>query len=711
MKNRFTTKFRVGVFLLFLITISAIIPLSAQVTIGKDVAPETGAILQLKEDNSDGSTRTDGTTADKGLLLPRVKLPERTKLYPMFGLNDTTATSDYNDATKRSAQGLLHRGLMVYNTSPDITDTTNGPLYNGLNLWDGTKWMPVGAASGGGGTKAKPSVSGISGTTCTATDGGTLTAVGTATLTASYATAPGTVVKYLWSIVGSNGGTTYAVSGTNDSNCLLTFTASETVTVYATAIFADGTYSAQSNAMTVIGSLGTKTYDKSSYYWSLGAAVAGTSSAGRWTYDVKNTQTAPGCNSTWNNRTNNFNNTIPTTVDLTRTYVFTNSSASNIVLTVSDPNGMLTSATQSGNTLTVVFVPGIRNMAGINNSATGLSFNIIATFTVNDGGGCNGGPSTYVANRRIVVKDCGSCDDLKLGGAGDIITYPVGDFGPAGFWTLQNLRNKKFSLKYTSQAFQTADYGSGRPIYNSNDTFSPYATPDGTGFYYEQSDYSGNTWGYLYPKNGFNLYCAYNDTDRVDSGYRIPNETAYLRLEQELSEHPEYYTEYNTLSFPWSVLGTNKPTKYTLDNYSNSLPVTPERDLLSNMTTLFATDAYQKWGGLANMKSSKVKYSLVGNSKTREQGGFDLRTKVAGIKSGGVKNGNVMLIVSDDSNNIGAVANTSFLYIKSYNLEVLTTTTAHLSGYSAFGTYYTAFTEGYGGTTSDYGVARCWKPN
>jgi hypothetical protein len=102
------------------------LPLQAQVTIGSGEEPNKGALLDLKERN----VTDDAANAEKGLLLSRVELENKNKLYPMLA-------PGYD-----SAEDQKHAGLIVYNTTDDAD------FDQGLYLWDGTQWLPVNSAGG-----------------------------------------------------------------------------------------------------------------------------------------------------------------------------------------------------------------------------------------------------------------------------------------------------------------------------------------------------------------------------------------------------------------------------------------------------------------------------------------------------------------------------------------------------------------------------------
>lgn len=94
----------------------------AQVTIGSNVTPNMGALLDLKENaNKD-------TNSKRGLMLPRVNLKEIGNLYPMF----TDGDPSYTDTEK-----TLHIGLIVYN----LTDDPANGLCPGPYVWEDNQWV------------------------------------------------------------------------------------------------------------------------------------------------------------------------------------------------------------------------------------------------------------------------------------------------------------------------------------------------------------------------------------------------------------------------------------------------------------------------------------------------------------------------------------------------------------------------------------------
>jgi uncharacterized protein (TIGR02145 family) len=105
-----------------LLCLSAI-QLHAQVTIGSNIEPLGGALLDLKEQQKD-----DGTAnSTKGLLLPRVNLTSLTDI--------TAGDISGVDASNKD----VHTGLTVYNVNQCPAGRT---IYDetGVQVWTGTRW-------------------------------------------------------------------------------------------------------------------------------------------------------------------------------------------------------------------------------------------------------------------------------------------------------------------------------------------------------------------------------------------------------------------------------------------------------------------------------------------------------------------------------------------------------------------------------------------
>jgi len=100
--------------------------LPAQVTIGSNLKPNDGALLDIKE-----SQTSDGTfNTRRGVNMPRVALTDKGKLQPMYG---------YTGVDDTPAEAVLkeHTGLMVYNTTEDAN------FCPGIYIWKGKEWVTL----------------------------------------------------------------------------------------------------------------------------------------------------------------------------------------------------------------------------------------------------------------------------------------------------------------------------------------------------------------------------------------------------------------------------------------------------------------------------------------------------------------------------------------------------------------------------------------
>ena len=113
-------------FLLISFFLVATLNSNAQVTIGLKEEPEKGSLLQLKNIEN---APLEGANANKGLLLPRVKLVDIRQLEPMF-------PRGYN----KEEQDKKHTGLLVYNMNENLYDGDGQGVY----MWDGEKWFGMG---------------------------------------------------------------------------------------------------------------------------------------------------------------------------------------------------------------------------------------------------------------------------------------------------------------------------------------------------------------------------------------------------------------------------------------------------------------------------------------------------------------------------------------------------------------------------------------
>lgn len=112
--------------------------LRAQVTIGSGKSPVTGSLLDLKEYDLTDPDSDNGTTATKGFNLPRVRLVDLDKLFPMFdNLKDPNTYNNGGTDYPKTVEDNKHIGLMVYN----LTEDSNKGFTEGLYYWNGVKWV------------------------------------------------------------------------------------------------------------------------------------------------------------------------------------------------------------------------------------------------------------------------------------------------------------------------------------------------------------------------------------------------------------------------------------------------------------------------------------------------------------------------------------------------------------------------------------------
>jgi len=122
-----------------IIFITNIYTVLSQVTIGNTEKPANGALLQLKNKTGDPTT---GSNANKGMMLPRVKLTSVNDLFPMFAKEDGTANDLYNDSSKKETQDKVHTGLLVYNTN--IFCENDKMNLDGIYVWNANEWIHLG---------------------------------------------------------------------------------------------------------------------------------------------------------------------------------------------------------------------------------------------------------------------------------------------------------------------------------------------------------------------------------------------------------------------------------------------------------------------------------------------------------------------------------------------------------------------------------------
>ncbi len=115
-------------FACFMFTDSA----TAQVTIGSNVSPEGGSVLDIKE----FAAKSENQTSDKGVVLPRVLLTNKNELYPMYWDSNTNSeVAEY--ASDKVNLKTKHVGMTVFNV------TNAGDFVSGVHTWTGTEWRKI----------------------------------------------------------------------------------------------------------------------------------------------------------------------------------------------------------------------------------------------------------------------------------------------------------------------------------------------------------------------------------------------------------------------------------------------------------------------------------------------------------------------------------------------------------------------------------------
>lgn len=106
-----------------------------QITIGSDLSPLKGAILQLKQNDSLQSNST------KGLGMPRMELLDMNNLYPMFTSGGPGKYSLNGEILDKAGTDIEHTGLVIYNTLEFVFNKK--VVCPGLYVWDGEEWQSL----------------------------------------------------------------------------------------------------------------------------------------------------------------------------------------------------------------------------------------------------------------------------------------------------------------------------------------------------------------------------------------------------------------------------------------------------------------------------------------------------------------------------------------------------------------------------------------
>jgi hypothetical protein len=124
---------------LFMLLFVAPFHSKAQVTIGTDSGPQSGALLDLKEwDVPEDSI--NAPNSKKGILFPKVRLSSDNSLSPLY-------------ETTQEPQMSAAKGMIVYNVNENAAR-----LNVGLCVWNGKEWTPI--VGGGPASTAKLEING-----------------------------------------------------------------------------------------------------------------------------------------------------------------------------------------------------------------------------------------------------------------------------------------------------------------------------------------------------------------------------------------------------------------------------------------------------------------------------------------------------------------------------------------------------------------------
>lgn len=113
-------------FIIVLALLTTSINSNAQVTIGSNITPNNGALLDLKEEYTSGGE----ANSKRGLGLPRVKITEKYSLKDVIEGYESLADKDKKDLS------ASHIGLVVYNMNPFRPDQCS-IAQSGVMVWTG----------------------------------------------------------------------------------------------------------------------------------------------------------------------------------------------------------------------------------------------------------------------------------------------------------------------------------------------------------------------------------------------------------------------------------------------------------------------------------------------------------------------------------------------------------------------------------------------
>lgn len=122
--------------LVLIMTLFPFWEVDAQVTIGSGTEPNKGVVLEIKE-HTPKNPSNDNSTAEKGVLYPRVNLTDNDNLFPMFEDDGSGGYKIGNISYSKAEEDKKHIGLIVYNVN------ASSVFLQGLHIWDGKEWRKI----------------------------------------------------------------------------------------------------------------------------------------------------------------------------------------------------------------------------------------------------------------------------------------------------------------------------------------------------------------------------------------------------------------------------------------------------------------------------------------------------------------------------------------------------------------------------------------
>ncbi|MDR0864640.1 MAG: fibrobacter succinogenes major paralogous domain-containing protein [Candidatus Symbiothrix sp.] len=451
----------------------------AQVTIGADQAPRTGAGLDLN--------------SNKGLLLPRVTLSSTATDFQLDGGDPTLA-----------------KGMVVYNTGANL----GGP---GVFVWDGSKWSIVQAEL--------PAVTIETVGSGTSFCGGVTFKL---TKPTSWTTAQWT------SLAASNVTATLAGDAYNGT---LTYNAVEDSYYYGITAAAVG----QSAVITVNGSISGTPIAESTKTVTVNLNTDSSFKVGGENcFDIKrSSDTDPD----WNNRTQadftkTYDYSLSGTVGSGFTITSVTWSYSNPEDAVETFTPLATSTTPASNKVTVKYNPA--NLIGNTNiDATGIQVIITATIVATSTGACP--TAVYTVSRTVTIKNADCCSSVTDAEGNDYTASEFGIAGCwmtqnlRSTYTMQGATKRSVPIGANADDSYTAAvyyYPNGnQTVYNNNPTYGLYYTWAAANIGASATENKDAFSGTISTRQGI-----------CPSDWHLPSDYEWAMLEKEIASNPSAYS-------------------------------------------------------------------------------------------------------------------------------------------------------------------------